>query len=140
LAALRAITAPYARVEEPQKVVNFGGRSHCGSRIPRSVLLANGDGRRDAGNFIYIRLFHAFQELPRVRRERFHIAPLAFGVHRIEHQRRFTGAGHTGHHGKLIVRKRERDIFQIVDARSTDEYGFFQGVASGKRGPVRRLP
>src|ERR1700693_1816619 len=74
LAALGTITAAYARVEQPKKVVDFGGSGDGGSRIPRGVFLPNGDGRRDARNFIHIRLFHAFQELPRVGGQRLHVA------------------------------------------------------------------
>jgi hypothetical protein len=40
----------------------------------------------------------------------------------------------------LIVRNRERNVLEIVDSRSTDEYGFFQGVASGKQARTRCLP
>ena len=38
-----------------------------------------------------------------------------------------------GDHGQQIVRNRERNVLQIVDSRSTDEYGFFQGMFRERR-------
>ena len=84
-------------------------------------------------DFIHIRLLHALQELPRVSRQRFHVAALALGVDGVENQRRFAGAGYTGDHGQQIVRNRERDVLEVVDSRSTDEYGFFQGMFRERR-------
>ena len=132
LAALGTIAAADAREQQPQEIVDLGGGRDRGARIARGVLLPDRDGRRDAGDLIHIRLFHALQKLPRVRRQRFHVAPLAFGVHGVEDQRRLAGAGDTGDHRQLIVRNRERDVLEIVDSRATDEYGFFQGMCFGR--------
>jgi len=55
-----------ARVEQTKVVVDFGGRGDGGTRVARGVFLANGDGRRDAGNVIDVGLFHALEKLARI--------------------------------------------------------------------------
>src|SRR5260370_31445077 len=86
VAAVRAVTASHSGVKQPQEIVAFGGRGARGAWIACSIFLANGDGRRDTVDLIHIRFFHAFQELARVGRQRFDVAPLSFGVNRIEDQ------------------------------------------------------
>ena len=127
LAALGAVAAADARVEQAQEIVNFGGGGDGGARIARGVLLADGDGRSDARDLVDVGLFHALEKLARVGRERFDVAPLAFGVDGIEYQRRLAGAGNAGDDGELVVRNRERDVLEVVDSRATDEDGIFQG-------------
>ena len=34
-------------------------------------------------------------------------------------------SGYTRHDGELIVRYGERDVLEIMDTRTTDQYGFF---------------
>ncbi len=104
--AFRAMAAADASVEQAEKVVDFGGGGDGGARIARGVLLADGDGRRDAGDFVDVGLFHALEELARVGRKRFDVAALAFGVDGVENERRFAGAGHACDDGELVVRER----------------------------------
>ena len=67
---------------------------------------------------IDLRLVHAVEELPRVRRERLDVAALAFGVQRIEHQRRLARARNAGDDDQLVQRQRERQVLEIVLARA----------------------
>jgi hypothetical protein len=86
-AALPANGPADAGPEEPQIVVDLGGRSHGGSRVAHAVLLTNGDRRRDAVDAVDVRLFHPFEELPRVGGERLHVPPLTLRINRVEGQR-----------------------------------------------------
>jgi hypothetical protein len=52
--------------------------------------LPNRDGRRNAADFIHVRLVHPLEKLARVSRQGFHVSALSFGVNRIERQRGFT--------------------------------------------------
>jgi len=60
--------------------------------------------RRDAVDRVDLRLVHAVEELPRVGRERFHVTPLALGVKRVEHQRRFARSRDAGDDDQLVER------------------------------------
>ena len=77
----------------------------------RGRFLLDGNGGGQALNQIHVRLFHHLQELPRISRERFDIATLAFGVQGVKRERRFTRAGQAGNHHQLIARDVETDIF-----------------------------
>ena len=65
---------------------------HGRARIARRVLLSYRNGRRNAADFVDIRLVHALKELARIGRERFDIAALALGIDSVESERRFAGA------------------------------------------------
>ncbi len=116
--ATNAEGAAGAGVEQAQVVVDFGGRGHRRSRIAGGVFLLDGNGRRDAGNFIDVGLFDALQELPRVGGERFDVTPLAFGVDGVKGEAGFSRARDAGNHGDGVVRDFEADVFQVVHARA----------------------
>jgi hypothetical protein len=138
-AAVGAKGLAHAGVEEAKKIVALGGSSDGGTRIPRGILLPDSDGRRDAIDLVDLGLFHALQELARVGRERFHIAPLPLGVDGVEGQRRLPRPGNTGHHGELVMGNRKRNVLQVVDSRTANPnevlHGSFQYNADGKRRP-----
>jgi hypothetical protein len=67
-----------------------------------------------------VRLFHQLQELPRVGRQRFDVAPLAFGVQRVEGERGLAGTGQPGDHDQLVARQIEVDVLQVVGAGAAD--------------------
>src|SRR5208282_1844283 len=95
------------------------------------VPLPDGDGRRDSGDGIHVRLLDALQELPRVGGERFDVAPLAFGVYGVARQRAFAGAAHSGHYRQRVVGNVEADVLQVVDARAPHLDGLGCGPAGG---------
>src|SRR5262249_15606348 len=70
---------------------------------------------------VHLRLFHLLEELPRVGRQRFHVAALTFGIDRVESQRGFAGARQPGDHDKLIARDLEIDVLEIVLAGASDD-------------------
>ncbi len=75
-----------AGVEQAQVVVDFGGRRDRGARVHRRGALLDGNGGRQTLDKIDFRLAELLDELPRVGREAFHVAPSAFGVERVERQ------------------------------------------------------
>jgi len=81
---LRAIRVAGAREQQAQVVVDFGDRADRGTRVMRSGLLLDRDRRRKPLDQVHIRLFHQLQKLPRIGRQRFHIAPLPLGIQGVE--------------------------------------------------------
>jgi hypothetical protein len=109
-----------AREEETQVVVDFCRGGNCGARIARGIFLANGDGGRYARDLVYLRLFHALEELAGVRRQRFDVAALPFGVNGVESERRFAGATDSRDDGDGVVGNFDSDVAQIVNAGAAD--------------------
>src|SRR5580658_2782760 len=114
-AAIRANGAAGSSPQEAQKIIELSGSGHRGTGIARGVFLPNGDGWRDAVDFIDIGALHAFQKLARVGGERLDITALPFGVNRIESERRLARPGDAGHYGQLFVRNLQREILEVVD-------------------------
>ena len=72
---------------------------------------------------IDIRFLQLFDELPRVGRHAVEKAALPFREKNIERDRRFSGTAQTGDDHHLVPRNIERDILQIVLARTVDADG-----------------
>src|SRR6185295_14503237 len=70
--------------EQSQVVVDLGLSADSRARIACRVLLANGDGGRDAVYLVDVGLVHALEKLARVSGERFDVAALSLGVDRVE--------------------------------------------------------
>jgi hypothetical protein len=107
-------------VEQPQIVVDLGGGADRGAGRPHRVLLLEGHRRTDLLDAIDVGPVDAVQEHPGIGRERLDVAPLALGEERVEGQRGFSGAGDAGDDGEAIVGNLERDVLEVVLARSLD--------------------
>jgi len=81
----------HARVQQPHVIVDFGCGRNRGARVARGIFLADGNRRSDAGDFVDIRLFDAFEELPRVGGQGLNVAALPFSIERVEREARFPG-------------------------------------------------
>ena len=81
-----------------------------------------GDGGRQALDRVDLRHADLFDEPPRIRRDRFEIAPLRFGVKRTECKRRFTRTRHAGEDDERIARHVDIDIFQVVLTRAANAH------------------
>ena len=79
-------------------VQDFHHRPHCGTRVTVHRLLVNRNRRRNAAHALHLGMFHAANELARIRRKRLHEAPLAFLEHRIEGKTRLARTGNAGYH------------------------------------------
>ena len=97
-----------ARVEQAQKIEAFGGSRDGGAGVARRGFLADGDGRRDAVDFVDIRFLHAFEKLACVGGKGFDITPLALRVDGVEGERAFPRPGYAGDYGELVMRNRAR--------------------------------
>ena len=82
--------------------------------------MLDGDGRGEPGDALDFGFFHLFEKLSRVGRERFDIAPLAFGVEGIEGQGRLARSRDARDDRQLVAGNRDIDIAQVVLARAED--------------------
>jgi len=115
--------------------VNLGRGADGGPRVADAVLLANGDGRRDAIDPIDVGFLHALEKLPRVGRQRLDVPPLTLGINRVEGQRRFARTAHTGHDHQLADWQRDVDVLQVVRTRAAyNEIGAMR--RGGLHGPL----
>ena len=128
-------------------VVDLGHRADGRARILRGRLLLDGDRRRQAFDQIDIGLLHQLEELARIGREALDIAALAFGIDRVEGERRFAGAREPGDHHQAVARHIDVDVLEIVLAGAADpdflhvsnrSVGFAPIIASSRDG--KRLP
>ena len=87
LPAVRAVRDTDPGVEQAEVVVDLGDRADRGPRVAGGRFLVDRDGRRQALDEVDVGLVHLAEELPGVRRQRLHVAALAFGVDGVERQR-----------------------------------------------------
>ena len=101
-------------------VIELGHRPDGGAGRAHRVGLVDGDGRRYALDAVDLRLVHAVEELPGVRRERLDVAALALGVDGVEHQRGLAGPRDPGDDHQLPQRHVEVEVAQVVLTRPAD--------------------
>src|SRR5690606_11091475 len=92
----------------------LGDGAHGGARVVRGRLLLDRDRRAQALDVVDVGFFHHAEELPGVRGQRLDVAALAFGVDRVERQRRLAGTGQAGDHDQLVARQLDVDVLQVV--------------------------
>ena len=109
-----------AREQQFEVVVELGHRAHRGARAAHRVGLVDGDGRRHALHLVHGRLVHAVQELARIGTEGLHIAALAFGVQRIEHQAGLARAAGARDHRELPGADVQIQVLEVVLACAAD--------------------
>ena len=101
-------------------VVQLGHGADRRARAAHRVGLVDGNGRRHAVHLVDCRLVHAVQKLARIGAEGFHIAALAFGVQRVEHQARLARAAGAGDDGQLAGANVQVQVLKVVLSRSAD--------------------
>ncbi len=111
-----------AGVEQFEILVDFGHRAHRGAGIGIEGLLLDSDSGRDAVHKIHLGFAHPAQKLAGVGAEAFHIAPLSFGIERIEYQRGFARARKPGHDHHFPGGEAYIYIFEVVDANPFQFY------------------
>src|SRR5690606_27538749 len=87
---------------------------------------------------VHLRLVHAVEKLPGIRRESLHIAALAFCVQGVKGQRTFSRARHTGEHGEGAGVERDIEILEIVLAGAKDADMRAHGEMIKRSGLLRR--
>ena len=109
-----------AREEQAEIVVNFGRRANRGARVAAQALLLDGNRGGQAFDGFHVRLVHLLQKLPRISRQRLDVAALAFGVNRVERERRFARSARPRNHDELVAGNVKIDIFEIVLFRASN--------------------
>ena len=89
LGALAAIQLAQTGVQQLDVIVQLRHGAHGTARVAHRVHLVNGNGGQDAFNAVDLGLVHAVQELARIGRKGFHIAPLPLCIQGIKGQRAF---------------------------------------------------
>ena len=120
-ATARAVRRADGAVEHAQVVVDFRDRAHGGARRARGGLLLDGNGRRKALDGVHVRPLHLVQKLPGIGGERFHVAPLAFGVDGVKRQRGLAGAGGAGDYRERVAGNFQADVLEVVLARALND-------------------
>ncbi len=132
--------AANARPQQPQVVVDLGGRPDRGAAGLGGVLLLDRHRRRDTLNGHDIRLLHPLQKLLGVGGERLDVAALRLGEDRVEDERRLARPRRPGHHGEGAVRDVEVDALEVVLGGASYPDSIFHycastgAAASGVRG------
>ena len=142
-AAVGAELRAELRVEQAQEVVDLGDRGHGGfSAAPRDALL-DGHRRRETGDVVHIGLLHLLDELAGVGGHAVEEAALSLGKEDVEGERRLARSAEAGDDDEFVARDVERDVLEVVLARSGDadalvvrrrrgrRLGGAQGPASG---------
>ena len=128
--AVRAMRHADAREQQPQVIVDLGDRADRRPRVPAGALLVDRDRRRQPIDLVDVRLLHLPEELPRVRTEALDVAPLSLGVDRVERETRLAGSAQTGDDDQAITREGDRDVLEVVFARSAHDELVLGHVAS----------
>jgi hypothetical protein len=85
--AAAAVQRRGTRIEHFQVIGKLGHRADGRARRAHRIRLVDRDRRRNAIDAVDLRLVHAVEELPRVRRERLDVTALPFGIQRVEDER-----------------------------------------------------
>ena len=118
--------------QQAQVIVDLGDRADRGAGIARGGLLFDRNRGRQAFDRIDLRLLHLLQELARIRGQRLHVAPLAFGIDGVEGQRGLPRPGDAGDYDQAVARDLEVEILEVVLARALDCYAISHcGLPSG---------
>jgi len=116
----RAIRRAGAGKQQAQVVVDLGDRADRGARVVRRGLLLDRNRRRQALDHVDVGLVHQLQELPRIGRQAFDVAALAFGVQRVERQRRLARTRQPGDHHQLVAWNVQVDVLEVMGAGAAD--------------------
>ena len=108
LAAFGAVAVADAGVEHAEEIVDFGDRADGRARVVAGRFLRDRDRRAEAADVVDLGLGHLPQELAGERGQTFHVAPLPFGIERVERERAFAGAGNAGQANQLVARAASR--------------------------------
>src|SRR5207253_1646490 len=120
-AVLGAVRDADARPQEAQVVVYLRDGAHRGAGVVTGRLLLDRDRRREALDRVHVRLLHQPQELAGVGGERLDIAPLAFGVDRVEREGGLPRPRQPSDHGEAVARDLNADVLEVVLAGAPDD-------------------
>ncbi len=140
LTVVRAMRDADAGVQKSEEVVDLGHGPNGRARVAAAGPLLDRDRRGEAFDRVDVRLVHLAEELAGVRREALDVPPLPLGEERVEGEGGLSGSAHARDDDELPPGKVERDVLEVVLARSPDADG---GARFGHRSivhPGRRVP
>ena len=120
LVAVGAMRVAGPGEQQPEVVVDLGDRADGRARVPAGALLVDRDGRAQPVDLVDVRLLHLAEELARVGAQALDVAPLAFGVDRVEGEAALAAAGQPGDDDQPVARERDVDVLEVVLARSAN--------------------
>ena len=128
-----------AREQQLQMVVQLGHRADRAAAGAHRIRLVDGDGRRHAIHPVHRRAVHTLEELPRIGAEGLDVAPLPFGIERVEHQAGLARTRRPGDHRHLAGADVEVQVLQVVlaCAANADEAGRHVAAEPGSKGRSR---
>ena len=114
-------------IEEVQVAGDVGHRADGRARVAGERLLFDRNDRRQPEHEVHVRFRHVRDESLGVGRKRLHVAALSLRVNRVEGQARLARSGETGDHDQAVARNLERDVLQVVHARTLHGDGRARG-------------
>ena len=115
-----AVGLAHARPQQTKVVLNLCDRGHGGAGVVRTLLLIDGDGRREALDAVAVGFLHLPDELACVGGERFHVPALTLGIQRVEGQGGFSRARNAAHDDEAAAWKANVHVLQVVRSCPTD--------------------
>ena len=103
------------RIEKAQEVVDLGDGADRRTGVLVGGLLLDGHHGAQARDLVHVGPLHRPHELPRIGRERLHVAALSLGIDRVEGQRRFARARKPGDDHQFAARDFEVHVAEVVD-------------------------
>ena len=116
----REVRLARSRKKQSQKIIDLRHRPDGRARVAACRFLFDGNDGAEARDLLDIGPLHFTDELASVTRQRFHETALAFGVNRVERERRFAAARNACDDDELVARDADIDVFEVVDARADD--------------------
>jgi len=104
--------------QEAKVVIDLGHGADGRPWVLRRRLLLDGNGGREAGDMVDVRLAHHVKELAGIGAQRFHIAALAFSIDRVEGERGLARARQPGDDHQLVAWNRDVHALQVMLART----------------------
>ena len=118
------------RVEQTQEIVDLRDGAHGRAGVLVGGLLLDGHHRAQPRDLIDVGALHRPHELPRVGRERLHVAALPLGIDRVEGQRGLARAREARDDHQFAARDLQIDVLEVVHPRSVYLDRIFHRVRS----------
>ena len=118
------------RVEQTQEIVDLRDGAHGRAGVLVGGLLLDGHHGAQPRDLIDVGALHRPHELPRVGRERLHVAALPLGIDRVEGQRGLARAREARDDHQFAARDLQIDVLEVVHPRSVYLDRIFHRVRS----------
>ncbi len=129
-----AVGLAHAGPKQAEVILNLRDRGHGGARVVRTLLLIDGDGRREPLDAVAVGFLHLPDELPCVGGKRFHVPTLPLSIQRVEGQGGFSRARNAAHDDEAAAWEAYVNILQVMRPCPTDlNPSCIAGIGHGPR-------